>query len=325
MSVIEAAHRFGIQVAAPALKLVDPQEDVGVDRLVQAFIKSRRMQSTGEAYRKDIMGYLTHLSSLDQSFFTATREDVDDWRLAMVAAGLAEATRGRRLSAVSGLYTYGITDWSGKPPVQSNPVAHVQRPRVGSNVQYSGLTSEQTRHLLQAAQEGPYRLLDRNWRRTSAIATVLGHTGIRRAELVQANVDSLSTERGHRVLHIIRKGGLHQPMVLAPTVGQAVDTYLDGRRSGPLILSEDSHRIDGSGVYRAINRLGNYAFPELGIKLHPHDLRHSCATLLYELGASDWEVQTILGHADVRTTRRYNHALLTMDGSPLYRLAGALA
>lgn len=327
MSVIQAAHRFGNSVAAPALAVVPAPEipEQGVDKLVQAFLKSRRMAATAESYRKDIVAYLTHLAERDRSFFSATREDVDDWRLSMEAAGLSESTRARRLAGVSGLYTYGLIDWTGLPHVYSNPAKDVKRPNVTVNTQYLGLAVEQTRRLLQAVREPAFRLQDRNWVRTSAIASVLTHTGVRRNELAQADVSSLGTERGHRVLHVVRKGGAKQAIVIAPTGAQAVDLYLDGRTSGPLLLSEEGKRLDGSAVYRAIQRLGAYAVPELERSLHPHDLRHGCATLLYELGASDWEVQTILGHADVRTTRRYNHARVAMDGSPLYKLGEALA
>ncbi len=37
----------------------------------------------------------------------------------------------------------------------------------------------------------------------------------------------------------------------------------------------------------------------------PHDLRHTCATLLLANGASVKETQTIMGHADASTTLRF--------------------
>lgn len=45
-------------------------------------------------------------------------------------------------------------------------------------------------------------------------------------------------------------------------------------------------------------------------RLTPHHLRHSAAALLWAAGASDLEVQIILGHADVETSKRlYAHLL----------------
>ena len=44
--------------------------------------------------------------------------------------------------------------------------------------------------------------------------------------------------------------------------------------------------------------------------LTPHHLRHTAAALLWAAGASDIEVQLILGHADIETSRRlYGHLL----------------
>ena len=39
----------------------------------------------------------------------------------------------------------------------------------------------------------------------------------------------------------------------------------------------------------------------------PHTLRHPHASRLVQLGMSIYEVQKILGHADIRTTMRYAH------------------
>jgi integrase len=48
-------------------------------------------------------------------------------------------------------------------------------------------------------------------------------------------------------------------------------------------------------------------------RLTPHHLRHTAAALLWAAGASDIEVQLILGHADIETSKRlYAHLL---DGS----------
>jgi integrase/recombinase XerD len=56
----------------------------------------------------------------------------------------------------------------------------------------------------------------------------------------------------------------------------------------------------------------------------PHSLRHSYATESLRLGAALQDVQDALGHADPRTTRRYDRSRHNLDRSPNYLLATAL-
>lgn len=54
--------------------------------------------------------------------------------------------------------------------------------------------------------------------------------------------------------------------------------------------------------------------------VHFHDLRHSCATILLDLGVPLDVVRDILGHTSVKTTERYAHRLVEHKRDALERL-----
>ena len=57
--------------------------------------------------------------------------------------------------------------------------------------------------------------------------------------------------------------------------------------------------------------------------VHFHDLRHSCATIMLQLGVELHVVREILGHTSVRTTERYAHVMVAPQREALQKL-GAL-
>jgi len=72
-----------------------------------------------------------------------------------------------------------------------------------------------------------------------------------------------------------------------------------------------------SGFRRAREKIGR---PEI----HYHDLRHSCATVLLQLGVELHVVREILGHTSVKTTERYAHVMVAPQRAALEKL-GALS
>ena len=75
-------------------------------------------------------------------------------------------------------------------------------------------------------------------------------------------------------------------------------------------------------MWRTLRRLARVAVPSKAATIHPHDLRHAFVTLSLDAGASLRDVQDAAGHADPRTTRRYDRARHNLDRHPTYLLAG---
>ncbi|WP_299952609.1 tyrosine-type recombinase/integrase [uncultured Modestobacter sp.] len=222
------------------------------------------------------------------------------------------ATVARKLSALAGFYDFGVHD--AEVPTHS-PVASVRRPWVSDESAAVGLTADQLRRLLTAAAVHSLR--------SAALVALLTFCGLRISEALDADVRDFGHDRGHRVLRVVRKGGKAARVPLAPPVMRALEFYLGDRATGPIFLATTGgHRWSRKLASEQIGRLCHDA--GLPARVTPHSLRHSYATEALRLGAQLQDVQDALGHADPRTTRRYDRSRGNLDRSPNYLLASSL-
>ena len=84
-------------------------------------------------------------------------------------------------------------------------------------------------------------------------------------------------------------------------------------------------RVDRHAVFRLVRRLAQVAGIEAAERLSPHSLRHAFATAARAEGVALEDVQDAMGHADPRTTRRYDRDRHNLDRDPAYTIAAARA
>ncbi|MDA8277914.1 MAG: tyrosine recombinase [Actinomycetota bacterium] len=138
-------------------------------------------------------------------------------------------------------------------------------------------------------------------------------SGLRVSEVVSAKVDDIDFEQG--VLRVNGKGSRIRVVPLATSTRKLLQRYLfDGIRSSFLIgrvrreeifLSTRGGIISRQYVWQIVVKYGKAA----GIQapLHPHTLRHSCATHMLNAGADVRTIQVLLGHVSISTTQIYTH------------------
>jgi site-specific recombinase XerD len=279
-----------------------------------AFLLSYATKHTRSAYASDLSAWFAFCDTVGVDPLSANRAHVDAWarKLAEID-GRPPATVARKLSAISGFYKYALNE----DVIARNPVGAVRRPKVGSDTQSTGLDRGELTSLIAAARDdGP---------RTHALVLLLALNGLRISEALGADATNLDTERGHRVLQITRKGGKKSTVPLAPRTSEAINTYLEGRINGPLFATSTGARLDQPAVWRTLRRLAATAVPAKSATLHPHDLRHAFVTLSLDAGATLRDVQDAAGHADPRTTRRYDRARYNLDRHPTYALSALIS
>ena len=112
--------------------------------------------------------------------------------------------------------------------------------------------------------------------------TLLALNGLRISEALNADIDDLSSERGHRTLAIVRKGGKHVTIPIAPRTGRALDLYIGERTMGPIFLGVEGGRMDRYCADRMVKRLVKRG--GIDKRISPHSLRHSFITAALDAG-----------------------------------------
>lgn len=285
----------------------------GSSREAAAAFLAHQSEASLRAYARDLDDFAAWCEARGLPPLTANRGHVDLWQRDLEAAGRRPASIARQLSAVAGYFRLAVED--GR--VERNPVAGVRRPRAGGDSPRLGLSREQARSLLDAAAAaGP---------RDHALACLLVMNGLRVSEAVAIADADLVEVRGHRVVRVRRKGGSLVDVPLAPRTAAALDelrvTQLPG--APRLFLDGRGGQLDRFDAARAVRRLARRAGVEH--RVSPHSLRHTFVTAALDAGVPLRDVQDAAGHADPRTTRRYDRGRHSLDRHATYAVARYLA
>jgi integrase/recombinase XerD len=310
-----------------ALEIPAPADDTRP--LVLAFLATKRSVNTRQAYLRDLAEFAGWCDRHGTSLLAAGETTAAVFARHLESIGRKNTTVARKLTSASSFYA-----WCARHGhVQANPLAALDRPVVDYDTSATpGLTRDQAIALMHAA--------DRETERTGALVAVLLFTGARISEVLSADIEDLGTDRGHRVLRVKRKGGKVQSLVLPAPALARIDAYLAGRDdyvTVPAITADASRpprRVlfatgNGNRMYRAevrrlLQRLGRAAGLPDDVFGHmsPHSMRHAYATLSLDADVSLRDLQDAMGHADPRTTRRYDRSRGNLDRAPGITLAG---
>jgi integrase len=128
------------------------------------------------------------------------------------------------------------------------------------------------------------------------------HSGLRVGEVRRLRAPDLDLER--RSVRIEQSKGLKDRTVpLSPANVAALQAYLPlrGPAEGDHVFTYRHLPLSQSYCYERLQTYGE----RCGVRATPHQLRHSCATLLLNAGAPILTVQAVLGHQQIDTTLEY--------------------
>jgi len=147
--------------------------------------------------------------------------------------------------------------------------------------------------------------------RNLALIGLLLLAGLRKGEALRLTVDDVDLSMA--TIHIERGkgryGGKDRTAYATPQLLLILTQYLEVRRgegkTHPELLSSTAgNRRIGDATMR---RLFRFLSLDLGMRITPHMLRHTYATLLRQSGVPDRVAQELLGHTSLTMLQRYSH------------------
>jgi hypothetical protein len=174
------------------------------ERMAVAAFLAGYVGSTRRGYATDLRLFAVWCREASVSLFTARRAHLELFGRWMEENGRMRSTVGRRLSTLASFYRY----CEQEQLIDRNPALNVRRPKVDYESRTLGLDRNELGAFLVQAGLGSAR--------DHALSSLLALNGLRISEALGADVEDLDFDRGHRTLRIVRKGGKHAIVPLAP-------------------------------------------------------------------------------------------------------------
>ena len=121
--------------------------------------------------------------------------------------------------------------------------------------------------------------------------------GLRISELADIKLEDISAEW----IRIRGKGNKQRDVPLLPETKRLIDDFIAKKHPKRYLFEKNGEKLSQNSLRYLINK----TFSKIGLKVTPHQLRHSFATALLNNGAAIADVSELLGHASMATTQIY--------------------
>lgn len=294
-------------------------------------------ENTKKAYIKDLKDFfgVNDLKNIKiKDILQVNTASANIFREKLRQKGLKPSTINRKLTSLSSFFSFLSRKEIGL--ISYNPFS----PREGAirlkqNRRYSNtrcLTKQEIQSMIKVTMQKDDLVSLRN----RIIVLLLATTGMRRSEIANIKIGDMKKMEDKNVIEIIGKGDKERLIVISDTIKTFIDKYLELRNltyndKNEYLLVNHSYNPKFSGmdkltsqtIYNVIKSIAEEAGLDAS-NISPHCLRHSFATESLEMGLPIQDVQDLMGHADISTTRRYDHTRRILKNNPSQMLENIL-
>ena len=295
-----------------------PLEDLYMDYLSEKDIS----RGTYEFYKIILKQYTSYLK--ERNILYATTSDVLNYKKLLIQKGYKESFIHATLSTIKSFYKYLKLH---KTRLELDKVYHIDmtenivNKRRQSATFKPTLSKEDAKYLLITLESSRKYI----WHyRDYALIYLMLTTALRSIEVRRAKFKDITSIGDTYILNIQGKGRSSKDsyVKLTPSVKSAIDVYLSLRKDyNPYLFI--SHSYHTHTLYLSRNAIKDILARALKIsslehlKLSPHSLRHTAATLNLKSGAKLEDIRLQLRHSDISTTSIYIHEETKSDASDI--------
>lgn len=275
-----------------------------IDQYIDHLLLVRRVsEHTARAYTGDLVEFEGFLEEIEATWDRVDTLGVRSYLHALYGR-LGPSSITRKLSAIRSFFRWTVAT----ERLVKNPCEGVRSPKAGQRTP-KVFQAEEVDRLLTETGKGR----DHYARRDTALLETMYGGGLRVAEVVR--LDIIDLDEAQQLIRVRGKGRKERIVPLGNPALQAIERYRTARPNfGPtpeepaLFLNRFGRRLS----VRAVRNILNKRHFESGgwEPVHPHMMRHSCATHLLEEGAELRHIQEFLGHESLATTQRYTQVSL---------------
>ncbi|MDT8339274.1 MAG: tyrosine-type recombinase/integrase [Sulfurimonas sp.] len=133
--------------------------------------------------------------------------------------------------------------------------------------------------------------------RDKLVVTLLYTLGLRISELASLRVNDISTGW----IRVIGKGNKQRDVPLLANAKELLDAYLSTTVQKKFVFEKNGEKLSQNSLRYIVTNV----FRRVGLKVTPHQLRHSYASSLLNGRAPIADVSELLGHSSMATTQIY--------------------
>ena len=254
-------------------------------------------QNTLAAYRNDLAQMAAFITAeRAKGIITSYDELLKGYLLKLREKKYSVATTARKVASAKSFFKFMVD--SGR--IKEDPTQHLPSPQVGKRAPKSLSPSEYQKLLAE-----PARLSTPEAKRDAVMLELLYATGLRISELVSLNTKNVDLQRD--CVRIDSKRQVPFDHRLSVILGNflrsdRLDLLYDESEEA-LFLNRRGKRLTRQGFWQIIKGYASKA--SLGGKVTPQALRHSFARRKLQNGVELSQLQRLLGHAYISSTRIY--------------------